>query len=156
MIDPKRCLGFGEEGCVWRASVPPPFTETAVKVFDRRSNFQCERDAYLRLRDRQVTHLNDFSVPSLVDHDDELLVVEMTIVQPPFVLDFGKVYIDRRPPYVNDIEVMTEAETKCIELFEGARRWKKVQRALWKLEALGIWYVDPNPRNVQFGSDEPP
>jgi hypothetical protein len=147
-------MGWGEDGCVWRASLPPPFAETAVKVFDRPNNYQRERDAYLRLRDRGVEHLGDFSVPSLVNHDDELMVVEMTIVQPPFLLDFGKAYVDCRPPYFNDSERISEAEADCRELFETEARWKEIQRALWKLEGMGIWYADPNPRNIQFGEED--
>jgi hypothetical protein len=135
--------------------MPPPYTEHAVKVFERRTNYERERDAYLRLRERSISHLNEFEIPSLTDRDDELMVIEMTIVQPPFIVDFGKAYVDRRPPYFNDTEIMGEAEAKCIEDF-GEKCWKRVQQALWKLEALGIWYIDPNPRNIQFASSDQP
>ena len=31
----------------------------------------------------------------------------MTIVSPPFLLDFGKVYLDSPPPYWDDLEIMS-------------------------------------------------
>jgi hypothetical protein len=134
---------------VWRASLPPPRTEHAVKVFERRTNYERERNAYVRLGERSVTQLYEFEVPTRKDHDDDLMVIEMTIVRPPFIVDFGKAYVDHRPPYINDTDIMSEAEAKCIEGF-GEKRWRQIQRALWKLEALGIWYIDPTPGNIQF------
>lgn len=88
-------LGSGEDGSVWRTSV-----NTAVKVFYRRKNYETELACYIRLsRWNDVTELSGFSVPTLVADNDELMLIEMGIVTPPWVLDFGKAYIDRPADY---------------------------------------------------------
>src|SRR5688572_17802578 len=87
-------LGSGIDGRVW-----PSNRGTAVKVLERQHNYLLERECYQRLHAVEVTDLRGFAVPELVDFDDELLVVEMTIVSPPFLLDFGKVHLDRRPEF---------------------------------------------------------
>jgi hypothetical protein len=55
-------------------------------------------------------------VPQLVHYDDELLAIEMTIVSPPFCLDFGGAYLDRPPDYSPEVWADWEAEKS--DLFE--------------------------------------
>jgi hypothetical protein len=53
-----------------------------------------------------IEQIAGFAVPGLVDFDTELMILEIKIVQPPFLLDFGKVYLNSPPPYWDDAEIM--------------------------------------------------
>jgi hypothetical protein len=134
-------LGAGIDGCVW-----PSNRDSAAKVFERQHNYQLELECYQRLHAANVSNLCGFAVPELVDFDDELLVVEMTIVSPPFLLDFGKVHLDRRPEF--PAETLAEWRESMQELFED--RWPEVRRLLAALERYGIYYLDARPGNIMF------
>ncbi|MCC7475981.1 MAG: hypothetical protein IT425_11345 [Pirellulales bacterium] len=77
----------------------------------------------------------------------------MTIVQPPYLLDFGKVYIDNPPPYWNDPQFHVNRHECGRELF-GNKKWREVLNAMSTLIRLGIWNVDPRPANFCFGDEE--
>ena len=59
-----------------------------------------------------VTTVRGFNVPELIAFDDELLVLEMTIVRRPFVLDFASAYLDsdKRPEFPDDTWATWEEE----------------------------------------------
>lgn len=78
-------------------SKPSRSQRFAVKFHDRTAGYEREINVYLRLRAHEVTHVGGHRVPILIDQDDELLAIEMTIVSPPFVLDFGGAYLDQPP-----------------------------------------------------------
>ena len=137
----KERLGRGTDGWVW-----PTVDQSAIEVFERSRPYVCERDSYLRLRDANVTKIGIFTVPVLIDYDDELLIVEMSTVSPPYILDFGKVYFDSPPVYEDG--VWEEALTEQAELFGS--RWPEVEVALDFLESIGIYYVDAKPKNIDF------
>ncbi len=86
-------LGYGTDGTVWESSA-----NSAVKAVKRWKNYDVERESYRRLRDHGVTELAGFAIPSLIGFDDSLMVIEMDIVNPPYLIDFGKVYLDAPPP----------------------------------------------------------
>jgi hypothetical protein len=132
-------LGTGQEGSVW-----PTIAGTAIKVFDRERNFNSELGCYEILRENRVFELEGFTIPHLIGNDRGLLVVEMTIVAPPFILDFGKAYINRRPDF--DDHVMEYYEQERREMFEG--NWDLVDAAVSSLEQFGIYYWDARPGNI--------
>jgi len=134
-------LGFGQDGAVWRSS-----RETAIKVLERERTYLNERDAYLLLQDQQISHIGPFDVPQLYGFDDSLRVVEIGIVSPPYVLDFGKAYVDREPPYT--AEQLDENLEICRELFDPAD-WDDVESALTDLAMIGIAYLDIKPANIR-------
>jgi hypothetical protein len=140
-LDFARPLGSGIDGRVW-----PSNRDTAVKVFERQHNYLLERECYQRLQAAHVSKLREFAIPKLVDFDDDLLVVEMTIVSPPFLLDFGKVHLDRRPEF--SAETVAEWRESMQELFEG--HWPEVRLLLAALERYGIYYLDAKPGNIMF------
>ena len=74
----------------------------------------------------------------------------MTIVQPPYVLDFAKVYIDRPPPY--DAEILESTHAKWREDF--GNDYNRMLAILSKLKSFGIHYVDPKPANIRFRQSE--
>ncbi|WP_145077639.1 hypothetical protein [Aureliella helgolandensis] len=51
-----------------------------------------------------MTAIRGFNFPQLIDWSDELMVIEMTIVKPPFILDFGKSSLYFKPEYRSDAE----------------------------------------------------
>lgn len=88
----------------------------------------------------------------LINYDDELMVVEMELMQnPPFIIDFGKVRIDRPPEFSDD--VLEYHDRRGREQF-GDENWKAVQRLMSALESFQIYYLDPRPHNIAFPGHE--
>jgi hypothetical protein len=87
-----------------------------------------------------------FNVPQLIRHDDSLRVLEMTIVERPFVLDFAGAYLDTRPEFPADVWADWEFEKR--EQFEG--RWKQVEQVLSAFEEMGMYLLDVSPSNIAF------
>lgn len=145
-------LGRGQDGTVWTTGQGL----TAVKVVERESNYYRERDCYILFQQESLSNIIvsdetigktwEFSIPELIDYDDELWVLELGIVQPPYILDFGKCYLNAPPTYPE--ETVREAEEHSRELFED--RWPIVAKLLQKLEAYQVYYIDANPKNIQF------
>jgi hypothetical protein len=141
-LDLESPLGAGTDGYVWRMS------RTAVKVFYREANYLAELECYERLRARFAPDaIAGFWVPKLIANDAVLMIIEMQLVSPPFLIDFGKAYLDRTPRQIPGIST-EEVE----ELFED-----KAPRVLALLRELklvyGIYYLDPRPGNIMFGDE---
>jgi len=137
-------IGHGSDGSVWKTS-----RNSAVKAVANLPNYANELECYRRLRDAAVNHLHGFDIPVLEGFDDTLLIIEMTIVQPPYLLDFGKVYLDAPPPYWDDRKLRANAYQEWRERFDS--RWEDVACVLGILEKYGIYYVDPRPGNIDVG-----
>jgi hypothetical protein len=138
-----RRLGFGKDGTVWETD-----RQTALKVFRHADPFRRELAAYGRLQERGVLDVNGHHVPQLVRMDDQLLVIEMTIVQPPFVLDFASAYLDEHAPTFPD-EVMEEWLARKTEEF--GLHWPQAVSILAALRRHGIHMTDVHPGNIAFG-----
>ena len=81
--------------------------------------------------------------------DDRLLIIEMTRVSPPFLLDFGGAYLDDPPEFLPDELARQQWDTEKREQFES--NWPKVQAILRELESrYGIQLADVNPGNIRF------
>src|SRR5205823_2806439 len=87
-IDLTSLLGSGVNGRVWYTS-----RHTAIKVFDRQIEYEREWNVYTRLVEFEIASINEFRVPQLFAWDDGLQVIEISVVQPPFVLDFAGAYL---------------------------------------------------------------
>ncbi|MFG0242716.1 MAG: hypothetical protein ACF8R9_08035 [Phycisphaerales bacterium JB054] len=139
-------LGFGKDGTIWRTDA-----RTALKVFKTRDLYVRELAAYQRLRERGVAELCGHDVPTLEQWDDDLMAIEMTIVERPFVLDFASARLDgdriEFPP-----DVVEEQEARIRELF-GLRVWK-VAAIRAALEQHGIHMTDIHPGNIAFVESE--
>jgi hypothetical protein len=96
----------------------------------------------------QVFEIDGLAIPRLVASMASELVIEMTSVQPPYMLDFGKAYIDLPPPYFDDSNVLADQYQKIREEF-GSNALR-VHSILRKLELYGVYYADPHPRNIHF------
>ena len=80
-------LGWGQEGYVWETS-----QRSAIKVYRENGeiNFNREFRCYRILAEHGITELKGFNIPQMIDSESRLLVIEMTIVSAPYILDFGK------------------------------------------------------------------
>jgi hypothetical protein len=115
-------------------------------VHRREPGYVRERDVYLRLREVGVESIHGCRVPLLLSHDDELWVIEMTVVERPFVLDFAAAELDWPPEFPDDALADWRGEKQ--EQFGS--RWPAVQAILAALERYGIFMTDVNPGNVSF------
>ena len=142
----KSNFGFGVHGTVIEVCRQSGLDRSAIKVVERSDACIRERDVYLRLYEHSVEDVCGHAVPQLLDYDDDLLVIQMTIVTPPFVLDFGGAWLDAPPDYPP--EVLAEWEAEKREQFED--RWSDVVTILHAFRRFGIYISDVNPGNIQF------
>lgn len=143
-------LGDGKDGTVF-STLRSPRGPTALKALLRPDLYQRELACYLRLTEHGVDQVCGHNVPQLLGHDDELLVIEMTIVSRPYVLDFAGAWLDRPPEF--PAEVMDERAAHWAEVFEG--RWPAVQGIIGQFRRYGVYLLDPSPWNIAFeGEDE--
>jgi hypothetical protein len=142
-------LGFGVHGTVFvaesHAQSEPLYGPAAIKAHHHERDFRRERDVYLRLRENEVSVIRNCHVPELLNYDDDLWVIEMTVVTRPFVLDFAGAFLDEAPDFSE--EVLAEWHVEKQEQF-GAGKWREVQSILRALEGYGIFLVDVTPNNV--------
>lgn len=138
-------LGFGKDGTVWKSH-----QLTALKVFLREDLYRRECAAYERLAANAVLDLCGHAVPQVVRVDDELLAIEMTIVRPPYVLDFASAYLDGAGPVFPD-EVLHEWFARKREEF--GTNWTRASGVLAALRRLGIHMTDVHPGNIGFEND---
>lgn len=139
-------LGFGVHGIIFVAENKSKSGKTAVKAHHELDAYRRERGAYERLKSSGVTDILGFNVPQLICADDELRIIEMSIVTRPFVLDFAGAYLDARPDFPDEVWAEWEAEKR--ELFDA--RWPEVRKILSALEEFGIYMVDVSPGNIAF------
>jgi hypothetical protein len=142
-VDLTKPLGFGQDGSVWKSNRGSG--ATAVKVFEREANYVAERECYQRLAENGIDEICGLAVPSLEGSDDLLLIVEMTIVEPPRILDFGKAHLDI--PFEFSDEGYEEWIERIVDDF-GNDDLPLIKRILARLEGLGIYYYDVKPGNL--------
>jgi serine/threonine protein kinase len=145
-INLRERLGFGIHGTVFAAqdNTKPGFF--AVKFHREERPFERECRVYQRLREEQITRILGLNVPQLLRIDDHFRAIEMTIVRPPFLLDFADARLDEPPEFSEDVLRLWE-EDKA-EIFGD--KWPEVTRILAALHALDIYLLDINPGNISF------
>jgi len=139
-------LGFGIHGIIFVAEDKAKAGKSAIKAHRSPEPYLRERAAYHRLRDAGISEILGFHVPQLIRFDDELRVIEMTIVTRPFVLDFAGAYLDVLP----DFPDQTWAEWEADKNEQFGARWPMVQAVMSALEELAIHLVDVSPSNITF------
>jgi hypothetical protein len=139
-------LGFGVHGIVLVTENNAQAGKTAIKVHRAREAFRRERGVYERLHEAGIIEILGFNVPQMIRSDNRLLVIEMTVVERPFLLDFAGAYLDA--PLEFPEEIWAEWEAEKIEQF-GAR-WPRVLEVLAKLEHYDIYMLDVSPSNIAF------
>lgn len=136
-------LGWGQDGIVFST-----LAQSAIKTFLYSKQYEAERNAYIRFLELDLSNLSGFSIPRLIRYDDTLLVVEMEIVRPPFVLDFAGAYLDQPPPYAGDRKIMAAWEKR--KKFEFGDRWPIVRGLLAEFRRHGVHLSDVKPGNICF------
>jgi hypothetical protein len=138
----ERTLGFGREAKVYVAS-----EGTAIKVHDDPNAFQTELLCYLRLMSHDISQVLGHNLPKLSDADEQLLVLEMSIVERPFLLDFGAARLDSAPDFPP--EVLETWEQEKIEQFGD--NWPHAAAIIdWMRRNMGIYLLDIHPGNIGF------
>lgn len=140
------CLGAGTQGTVFALAFLSRGLGVAVKFHHREIAFRRELAVYHRLLDLEINEVQGHEVPVLTGCDRETLAIEMTIVSPPFCLDFGGAYLDRPPDYTP--EVWRDWREQKSEDFED--NWPAVLEILDEFESFGIYIADVNPGNIRF------
>ena len=142
-------LGFGIHGIIHVAETKSRGGKTALMAHYEREFYSRELAVYERLRSAGVVELLGFNVPQLLRVDEELRVIEMTIVTRPFLLDFAGAHLDQ-PPFFSD-EIWAAWEHEKQDQFES--RWPKVCELLGELEKLEVFMVDVSPSNIAFAEE---
>jgi hypothetical protein len=119
--------------------------KAALKTYYHRNPYLRELAVYRRLREMRLSNISGFHIPQLVDFADDLMAIEMTIVRPPFVLDFAAAYLDF-PPQFSD-QVWADWEATKQEQFGAS--WDTVLLILNELKRFGIYMLDPSPSNIR-------
>ena len=138
-------LGGGIHGQVFFVRGHAAPGGTAIKALYHEEFFRRELLVYERLRDAGVREVRGLAVPQLIRSDGELMVLEMTVVERPYLLDFAGAYLDEAAPQFED-EVWETWEMDKREKF--GERWPEVKAVLAALEDHGIHMLDVNPGNV--------
>jgi hypothetical protein len=139
-------LGFGIHGSVHVVEHKIKRDKSAIKSHRATEFYLRERAVYERLSGAGVSDILGFHVPQFIRADDDLQVIEMTIVTRPFVLDFAGAYVGAPPEFSEDIWAEWEAEKR--EQF--GPRWTAVRAVMNAFEGLGIYLVDVSPNNIAF------
>jgi hypothetical protein len=145
---PLKVLGWGVDGVIYLH----PSAMTAIKVHARPEKFANELAIYRHLRSRKVFEVEGFAIPKLVNADTRLGVIEMSIVKPPFLLDFAGAYLNRKPDFPD--EVISEWWDRLRDLFEDD--FPVAQSVFWTLwRHHKIYYWDMKPGNLQIRPIQP-
>lgn len=139
-----RKLGSGKDGVVF--ATQSRSGETAIKAFGHDERYQRERDVYLRLKKKKIKKIRSCHVPKLIAFDDALLVIEMTVVKRPFVLDFAGAYLDHAPDFSEEVMADWYAERSAY----FGKHWPEVLLIKAVLETLGIYMEDIHLGNISF------
>ena len=130
---------WGLDAFLWRTTV-----ETVVKVHRYHERFQKELATYRRLAERKIVRLKGFEFPQLVNYDEELHILELSIVSPPYILDFAEVGLGKKPGNF-DLERIEAQQSK-----QFGNDWPDVKRLLEALMQVGIYYDDVHNRNIRL------
>jgi len=139
-------LGSGKDGIVLVGKGGMAPARVAIKGHRFPELYLREKAVYRRLQEKRINSVLGFNVPELLGVHDRFLILEMTIVMRPFVLDFAGAYLDVRPEFPADVWADWEEDKR--EQFEG--RWPTVKRLLDAFEELGIYLLDVSPGNIGF------
>jgi hypothetical protein len=139
-------LGSGIHGSVWLAQDNAKGGASALKVHRYEEFHWREVEVYQRLHNAGVQRIRGFSVPQMIGTDAELLALEMTVVERPYLLDFAGAWLEWPPEFPDEVWDTWEADRSE----DFGDHWPEVKRVLAALEELGIHLLDVNPGNLAF------
>jgi hypothetical protein len=139
-------LGSGHHGSVFVAEGNVKPNRSAFKVHKEREPYFREKGVYERLTQKEVVAIEGFAVPQFLSADDDLLVLEMTIVEAPFIVDFASAYLDKPPEFPENVWEDWRHEKRE----EFGERWPVVEDILTTLRMQGVYLSDVHARNIAF------
>ena len=137
-IQTQDLIGYGLDGFVWKTN-----RASVIKVCRHANLFERELVVYQRLSQRGLHQLQGFRIPSLLDQDAEQWVLELSLISPPFILDFAAASLGKQPAEMESSEWLAEKR----RMF-GAD-WADVQRLLDSLRLYGIHFPDVHLGNIR-------
>ena len=82
--------------------------------------------------------------------DEALQIIEMSLVKPPFIVDFGGAYLDAPPPHASDPEIRSLWMKERQEKF--GEDTMAVNAILAELESsFGVYLTDVHAGNIRVG-----
>jgi hypothetical protein len=145
-LEVRKRLGSGIHGIVHVVESKTEPGRRALKLHRDSDSYLREKKVYERLSEKRVSKILGFQVPVSLRFDDELMAIEMTIVMPPFVLDFAGASLDA--PMEFSEEIWADWESTKQEQFGS--QWGTVLAILSELRQHGIYMLDPSPSNIRF------
>src|SRR5690349_193342 len=125
-LEVRELLGSGIHGIVHVVESNTDPGRRALKVHRDPDAYRREKNVYERLHEYRVNKILGFKVPVPLRFDDDFMAIEMTIVTPPFVLDFASATLDTQMEFSEEIWadwVVTKQE-------QFGSQWETVQAIL--------------------------
>ena len=138
-IDPNGEFWWGLDAYLWQST-----NYQIIKVHRYKDRFHRELGTYQRLQDRGIERLKGFRIPQLLHYDEELQILELSFVSPPFILDFVEVGLGKRPSNF-DLDRIEAQQSK-----QFGKDWPDVKRLLEALMQIGIYYDDVHNKNIRL------
>jgi len=106
---------------------------------------------YRRLAEHEVNRVGDFQVPELRSFHEGLLALEISVVFPPFLIDFGKSRLleDWEDADTAEFEAKFEREFSSQQAAIASAVFSQLKRK------YGVLHLDMSPYNLNFGNAEP-
>jgi len=138
-------LGDGKDGDVLETS-----RGYAVKFLHDEGVYNREVRAYEILGSLDIGDIDGFQIPRMRRHDDSLRAIEMTIVRPPFIIDFAAAYTEEEyEQFEFTEEVLEERENHWSEVFGD--KWPAVRTLCQKFTGrTGLVLLDLSLNNIRF------
>ena len=140
-------LGFGQDGLVYATD-----QESVLKCLRYERLYQNERNVYQRLAQLGCEEIAGFNVPKLINSDDELWIVEIQIVTPPFVLDFAGASLDRPSQIFVEISEGDQQEWIQTLMEMYGDEWPLVDHSSPNFAGNKIFLTDVSPGNISLRS----
>jgi len=140
-------LGSGTDG--WVFSLEP---YSVLKVYADPLKYKNELRVYLRLQAKNVDFFHGVNIPRLRHYHHDLLVIEISFVRPPYLIDFGKSYLDTAVDFPSEAVAMWRHEV--LARFGRRRGLDALHLHARLIAELGIYHDDLSRTNLDFG--DPP
>lgn len=132
-------LGGGYDGYVVGTD-----SGTVIKSLNSPTLYRNELKVYRHLKKLGISELSGFRIPKLIDSDDDNSIIVMTLVKPPYAVDFACASLTKWPQF--EPEIMEEWRNQKREEFGDD--WSAVKRLMFAFESRGIFLSDVHPRNI--------
>ena len=146
-LEIRESLGSGIHGIVRVIKSNNEPAERALKLHRDLDPYYREKTVYQCLHANRVDQILGFRIPKPLRFNDEFLAIEMTIVAPPFILDFASARLNDPIQFSEEIW----ADWKATKQEEFGSDWPTVENILRHFtNQLEIQILDPSPKNIRF------